>query len=87
MKSTLQFSPSLIVDSDVSKEGIVAIHKPLDPTAKGYVLTHIEALSVLAWVPLKSTAVAWRKQIEKALIAGENDEHLYYLIHFMRVNG
>ena len=87
MKSTLLFPPDLIVDTDVSKEGLIAVHKPLDPTVKGYVLTHLEDLSVLAWAPLKSTAVAWRKQIEKALVAGENDEHLHWLIHFMRVNG
>lgn len=86
MKSQHLFPSGLIVDVDITKLGYVAVHKALD-AASGYTLTYVDNHKVMAWAPLKSTAMAWRKQVEKAIEDGRDDEYLRWLLHFMSVNG
>jgi len=65
MKTTLLFG-DLEIEADVSKIGLLAIHKSLDPQEKkGYVITHVPSLRVVCWVRLKSEAVVWRKELEE----------------------
>lgn len=65
MKTTLQFGDQEI-EADVSKEGLLAVHRSLDPAEckRGYVITHVPSLRIVAWIRLKSEAVRWRKELE-----------------------
>ena len=73
MKTTLLFG-DLEVEADISKTGLLAIHKSLDPQEKkGYVITHVPSLRVVAWVRLKSEAVRWRKELEECDWSQENE--------------
>ena len=69
MKINLQFGTQdkpYSIEADVSKIGLLAVHKSLDPQEKkGYVITHVPSLRVVAWVRLKSEAVRWRKELEE----------------------
>jgi len=68
MKTTLEFSPTVSIEAEVTKLGLVAIHRPLDPTEKkrGYVLTHVPSLRVMMWVRLKKEAKEYQKMLEAA---------------------
>lgn len=85
MKTHLLFSPDLTVEVDVTRLGHVLIHKALGD-GKGYALTDARTLKIMAWAPLKGTAVSWRRQVERAIEAGRDDEYLCWLLHFLRVN-
>lgn len=85
MKTSLLFSPDLTVEVDVTRLGHVLVHKALGD-GKGYALTDAKTRKIMAWAPLKCTAVAWRKQVERAIEAGKDDQYLRWLLHFMRVN-
>lgn len=65
MKAELLFE-DLLVQIDVSKIGLIAIHRSLDPTEnkRGYILTHVPSLRVICWAPKKATALLWRKELE-----------------------
>jgi hypothetical protein len=85
MKTELTLPGGPTVDADVSKEGLVAVHRPLGEKT-GYVLTEVASGRVYCWAPLKKTVLEWRAQIERSVAEGRDGEYLEWLVHFMRSN-
>lgn len=68
MKTQIIFHPDLTLEADVSKKGILAVHRPVDPEERkrGYVITDMATLSVLCWVRRKADAVKLRNRLESS---------------------
>lgn len=72
MKKKAKFSPRTeltfpngpTVKADVTKTGLLAVHKPLSESGKGYVVTHVPSLRVVLWKKLKRDAVDAQKSLE-----------------------
>lgn len=64
MKSVIKLLSGDSIQADVSKIGLLAIHKPTVGEAGGFVISHIPSGQVVTWRRLKRDATELRKYLE-----------------------